>query len=55
MSDFVNLQNIFIIRSPEAFRRAAAKVESDAEQEDDVKGEDKTEEKHVCEEKRESF
>ena len=41
--------------SPEAFRWAAAKVEGDAEQEDDVKGEDKTEEKHVCEEKRESF
>ena len=41
--------------SPESFRWAAAKVEGDAEQEDDVKGEDKAEEKHVCEEKRESF
>ena len=43
------------MRSPEAFRRAAAKVEGDAEEEDDVKCEDQAEEEHVCEEKRESF
>ena len=41
--------------SPEAFRWAAAKVEGDADQKDDVKREDQAEEKHVCEEKRESF
>ena len=41
--------------SPEAFRWAAAKVEGDAEQKYYVQREDQAEEKHVCEEKRESF
>ena len=41
--------------SPEAFRWAAAKVEGDADQKDDIQGEDQAEEKHICEEKRESF
>ena len=31
------------MRSPETFRWAAAQIEGDAEQEDDVQGEDKAE------------
>ena len=43
------------MRSSEAFRGATAKIGGDVDQEDDVQGQDKTEEKHVCKEKRKFF
>ena len=43
------------MRCSETFRGATAKIGGDIDQEDDVKGEDKAEEKHVCKEKREFF